>query len=53
MRDELLARLRFGDHRVMSLLASLCSFTHLIQGLTNRTLRERVAGLIPGYSRSP
>ncbi len=30
--------LHFGDPRVMVLLACLCSFQHLIAGLTNRTL---------------
>ena len=44
--------LRFGDPRVMALLSCLCSYTHLIAGLTNRTLRELIAGLIPDYSRS-
>jgi len=34
----------------MVLLACLCSFQHLFAGLTNRSLRELVAGLIPGYS---
>ena len=42
--------LRFGEPRTMALLACLCSFEHLFAGLTNRTLRELVAGLIPGYS---
>ena len=42
--------LRFGDPRVMALLACLCHWGHLFQGLTNRSLRELVAGLIPGYS---
>jgi hypothetical protein len=42
--------LRFGDPRVMALLACLCAYTHLFQGLTNHSLRELVAGLIPGYS---
>jgi hypothetical protein len=42
--------LRFGDPRVMALLASLCAFSHLLEGLTNRSLRPLVAGLIPGYS---
>ena len=41
--------LRFGEPRTMALLACLCSFQHLFAGLTNRTLRELVAGLIPGY----
>jgi hypothetical protein len=42
--------LRFGEPRTMTLLASLCSFRHLIEGLTNRTLRELIAGIIPGYT---
>ena len=33
----------------MALLACLCSFQHLFAGLTNRTLRELIVGLIPGY----
>jgi hypothetical protein len=33
----------------MALLACLCSYEHLIVGLTNRSLRALVAGLIPGY----
>ena len=42
--------LRFGEPRTMALLACLCSYQHLFAGLTNRTLRELIAGLIPGYS---
>lgn len=42
--------LRFGDPRVMALLACLCHWSHLFAGLTNRSLRELVADLIPGYS---
>jgi hypothetical protein len=42
--------LRFGDPRTMVLLACLCSFQHLIAGLTNRSLRALIAGLIPGYN---
>lgn len=42
--------LRFGDPRVMALFSCLCSFAHLIEGLTNSSLRALVAGLIPGYS---
>jgi hypothetical protein len=42
--------LRFGDPRVMALLASLCGFAHLIEGLTNRSLRALVQGLLPGYT---
>jgi hypothetical protein len=34
----------------MVLLACLCSYQHLFVGLTNRTLRALIAGLIPGYS---
>lgn len=42
--------LRFGDPRVMALLACLCHYGHLFNGLTNRSLRELIAGLIDGYS---
>jgi hypothetical protein len=42
--------LRFGDQRVMALLSCLCAFRHLFAGITNASLRELVAGLIPGYS---
>jgi hypothetical protein len=42
--------LRFGEPRTMTLLACLCSFQHLIEGLTNRTLRELIAGIIPTYT---
>ena len=42
--------LRFGDPRTMALLACLCCFQHLFAGLTNRSLRELIAGLIPGYN---
>jgi hypothetical protein len=41
--------LRFGEPRTMALLACVCSYTHLVAGITNRTLRELIAGLIPGY----
>ena len=34
----------------MVLLACLCSYQHLFAGLTDRSLRELIAGLIPGYS---
>jgi hypothetical protein len=44
--------LRFGDPRVMALLSCLCSFTHVFAGLTNRSLRELMAGLIPDYTAS-
>lgn len=42
--------LRFGDPRVQALLSSLCAFPHLLQGVTNGSLRALVAGLLPGYS---
>ncbi len=42
--------LRFGDTRVMALLSALCTYHHLFEGLTNRSLRELVAALIPGYT---
>lgn len=32
----------------MALLSCLCCFCHLFAGLTNASLRELVAGLIPG-----
>jgi hypothetical protein len=34
----------------MVLLACLCSYQHLFAGLTNRSLRALIAGLIPGYT---
>ena len=34
----------------MALLSCLCSYRHLFAGLTNKSLRELVAGVIPGYS---
>jgi hypothetical protein len=42
--------LRFGDPRVQALLSSLCSFSHLLEGVTNRSLRALVATRLPGYS---
>jgi hypothetical protein len=42
--------LRFGDPRVMALLACLSAWQHLFAGLTNRSLRDLVAGVIPGYT---
>ena len=45
--------LRFGEPRAMALLACLCCYQHLFDGLTNRSLRELIAGLIPGYSARP
>jgi hypothetical protein len=37
----------------MALLACLCCFQHLFDGLTNQSLRELIAGLIPGYAPRP
>jgi hypothetical protein len=37
--------LRFGDPRVMALLASVASFEHVVGGLTNRGLRQHMADL--------
>ena len=42
--------LRFGEPRTMALLACLCCFQHLFAGLTNRSLRELIAGVIPDYT---
>ena len=39
--------LRFGDPRVVALLAALAGFCYLIDGLTNRQLVERVRALRP------
>ena len=41
---------RFGEPRTMALPACLCSFQHLFEGLSNRSMRPLIAGLIPGYS---
>ncbi len=42
--------LRFGERRTMALLACLCCYQHLFAGLTNRSLRELINGIIPGYT---
>jgi hypothetical protein len=42
--------LRFGDPRVMALLAALCAFSHLLNGVTNRGLRALISGLLPDYT---
>jgi hypothetical protein len=48
--------LRFGEPRVMALLAALCSFAHLPDGFCNRELRQFVADLLdpdaPAYTAS-
>jgi len=38
--------LRFGDHRAMALAGALCLTVHAVTGLTNRSLRGHVAGLL-------
>ena len=38
--------LRFGDSRVMALMAATVGFTHLIAGFDNPALTERVAALL-------
>jgi len=38
--------LRFGEPRVMALLAALAGFCHIVAGFTNRQLTERVAALL-------
>jgi hypothetical protein len=43
--------LRFGDPRVMALLASIAACAHAFDGITNAALRQRMTGLWqPGYS---
>ena len=45
--------LRFGDHRAMALAGALCLVVHAATGLTNRSLRGQVAGLLgTGYTAS-
>jgi hypothetical protein len=38
--------MRFGDPRVMAVLAALVGFCHLVAGFTNRQLTELVGGLL-------
>ena len=40
------AGLRFGDQRVMAVLAALVGFCHLVAGFANKQLVERVRGLL-------
>ncbi|MDQ4090195.1 MAG: hypothetical protein M3163_07810 [Actinomycetota bacterium] len=43
--------LRFGEPRVMALLASIAAFAHVLGGLTNRSLRAQMHALWnPGYT---
>jgi hypothetical protein len=37
---------RFGDQRAMALAGALCLVCHAVTGLTNKSLRGRVAGLL-------
>jgi hypothetical protein len=48
--DQPAPALRFGDPRVHALLTSLCAFSHLLDGVTNRSLRTLVAARLPGYT---
>jgi hypothetical protein len=46
--------LRFGDHRAMALAGALCLIVHAVTGLTNRSLRGHVAGLLgTDYTANP
>jgi hypothetical protein len=38
--------LRYGDPRVMAMLAALCAFIHVVRGFSNRELRARIAALL-------
>jgi hypothetical protein len=38
--------LRFGDHRAMALAGALCCVVHAVTGLSNKSLRGLVAGLL-------
>lgn len=38
--------LRYGDPRVMAVLAALCAFVHVVVGFSNRQMRSRVAKLL-------
>jgi hypothetical protein len=45
--------LRFGDQRAMALAGALCCVVHAVTGLTNKSLRGQVAGLLGAdYSSS-
>jgi hypothetical protein len=44
--------LRFGDHRAMALAGALCLLLHAVTGVSNRSLRALVAGLL-GSPYSP
>jgi hypothetical protein len=51
-RGQRASALRFGDERVMALLAAVAQWSHIPMGLSNRTLRQHVAALLqdPTYS---
>jgi hypothetical protein len=38
--------LRFGDPRVMALTGALCTTTHAVTGITNKSLRALMTGLL-------
>src|SRR5439155_17471132 len=42
--------LRFGDPRVQALLAALCAFPHLLEGVSNRSLRSLITTRLPTYT---
>ncbi len=42
--------LRFGDERVMALMAALAQWGHIPAGLSTRTLRQHVAALLDDSS---
>jgi hypothetical protein len=42
--------LRFDEPRVPALLAALCAFGHLLEGLTSCSLRTLVGELLPRYT---
>ncbi len=44
--DQRASALRFGDQRVMALLAALARFAHIPSEVTNKTLRQSVAQLL-------
>ena len=44
--DQRASALRFGDQRVMALMAALARHAHIISEMTNKSLRERVAQLL-------
>lgn len=45
-RGQRASALRFGDKRVMAVMAALSNFAHIPAGLTNKTLRQQIASLM-------